>query len=1082
MKIDHSINGTHFKRGITHIVLFLLVMIALSECSTKKNTVLTRTYHNITAHYNVYFNGHEALKSGEKKIENAYPDDYSKVLPVFKSSDPRTDKTATTDMNVAIDKSIKLIKLHSITKKPALRGKMTDSYREFASKTEFNRWVPEAYLMMGQAYFFQHKFSSAISNFSLLIRNYKDASCRYDALLWLVRGYVESERFSEAQDQLVRLEADPGFPKRLQGDLAAVTADLYIRLGKNEEAISYLQTAIKLIHQRKAKIRYHFILAQLYHETGKEDLAATQYQQVVKMHPPYEMAFYAQINTVLASSDEASTDKLIGQLKKMLTSNNNRDYFDLIHFALGNIYQKKGETDLAINHYKLASVYGTNNNVQKTQTCITLANLYFSKKKYIPASCYYDSAMLVLDNQDPSYKLISDRATGLENLVQNLRIYNKEDSLQRLAKMSTSDRNKLIDQWIVLAKAKKRKEDQQKEFPANQQTLISINSISGQDASVFYFYSPTTIAYGKKDFERLWGKRKLEDNWRRKDKKANMNSSPEEADQKQITAVTDSLKKQKTDSFSREFYMAEIPVNDSLMLLSNERLKTSLFQAARILKNEFADYTSSTELFLELLKRFPGNEYELSAYFDLYEEYTTLNNSSLSSKYKNLIISKYPQSKYALYLLNPKYLIELQSKNDNINRIYEQAFSLFKQKKYTEVTSVCNRMITMGPDSLLKPKIEFLKAVSEPGGNNNQLLASNLKHFVHSFPNSEPKPLADEILKLINMNAFTDYQKLVESGYLSNVIKNDEIKSAANKNDECGGKFSYDSDLLHYFVIAFPANVSVDLNRLRYDIANYNIDHYTKIDFDINTENLNPQTKLVSVRSIEDKDHALIYFRSIIRKKNVFQTLNKVSYVNFIISSSNYRTLLNDKNYDDYLRFFIKNYSHFTQGNFSQEEIDEAPETLMNKLSTDNQPKEKGSYVIVPSATTGTSQGRPVISDATFTRPHAFILAIYDSTLTINPIRSAFDLFNKQQFSELHLSIDVKQISGLKLLIIKDLPNASAAMDYFKKIVDNRNLFNHLSDGKYRNFVIEKENLSRLSSSSDVDSYISVFRDKYLKK
>ncbi len=507
-----------------------------------------------------------------------------------------------------------------------------------------------------------------------------------------------------------------------------------------------------------------------------------------------------------------------------------------------------------------------------------------------------------------------------------------------------------------------------------------------------------------------------------------------------------------------------------------------MFQAARILKNEFSDYASSTELFLELLKRFPRNEYELSIYFDLYEEYATLNNSDLSSKYKNLIISKYPQSKYALYLQNPKYLVELQTKNDNINRMYEQTFTLFKQKKYTEVTALCNQMIAMTPDSLLGSKIAFLKAVSEPGGNNNQLLATNLKSFGHSFPKSEPKPLADEILKLISMNAFTDYQKLVESGYLNNEIKNEEIKRTTNKNDEFGGKFSYEPDLLHYFVIAFPSNASVDLNRLRYDIANYNIDHYTKIDFDINTEDLNPQTKLVSVRSIEDKDHALIYFRSIIRKKSVFQTLNKTSYVNFIISSSNYRALLNDKNDDDYLRFFIKNYSHFTQGNFSQEGIDEAPETLMNKLSADNQPKEKGSYVIVPSATKETTPGQPIVSDVTFTLPHAFVLAIYDSTLTVNPVRSDFERFNKHQFSKLGLSIDIKKISGIRLLIIKDLPNASAAMNYFRSVVDSRNLFDHLSDGKYRNFVITKQNLNQLSSSSDVDNYISIFRDKYLKK
>ena len=57
-----------------------------------------------------------------------------------------------------------------------------------------------------------------------------------------------------------------------------------------------------------------------------------------------------------------------------------------------------------------------------------------------------------------------------------------------------------------------------------------------------------------------------------------------------------------------------------------------------------------------------------------------------------------------------------------------------------------------------------------------------------------------------------------------------------NADDEFGGKFTYDEDLLHYFVIAYPREAKVDLNRLNFDIANYNIDHYTKVDFDIETE------------------------------------------------------------------------------------------------------------------------------------------------------------------------------------------------------------------------------------------------------
>nr|MBP8947058.1 hypothetical protein [Bacteroidales bacterium] len=44
------------------IPILIALFIFLAACSTKKNTFTSRTYHNLTAHFNAYFNGKEALK------------------------------------------------------------------------------------------------------------------------------------------------------------------------------------------------------------------------------------------------------------------------------------------------------------------------------------------------------------------------------------------------------------------------------------------------------------------------------------------------------------------------------------------------------------------------------------------------------------------------------------------------------------------------------------------------------------------------------------------------------------------------------------------------------------------------------------------------------------------------------------------------------------------------------------------------------------------------------------------------------------------------------------------------------------
>ena len=45
---------------------------------------------------------------------------------------------------------------------------------------------------------------------------------------------------------------------------------------------------------------------------------------------------------------------------------------------------------------------------------------------------------------------------------------------------------------------------------------------------------------------------------------------------------------------------------------------------------------------------------------------------------------------------------------------------------------------------------------------------------------------------------------------------------------------------------------------------------------------------------------------SIIRKPDVFKTLAGKPYLNFIVSNSNYRQMLNDRTYDEYVAYFAK--------------------------------------------------------------------------------------------------------------------------------------------------------------------------------
>ena len=1002
------------KRIFLHTVVILFLISLISSCSVEKNTRVSRTYHNITSHYNIYFNANESLKKGITQINKSLDDDFTRILPIYKSSNPSAARLVKSDMDYAIVKASKLIEVHSITQKPKRRRIRSRKYQEFASKEEFNKWVDDSYILMGEAYFYEQNYSAAITNFSYVVRKFSEEDTKYEAFIWLIRCYSELGRYVEASEVIQSVQGDDYFPKRLEKDLALATADYHMKQKDYEEAIKYLEIAISKMNQNSKKARYQYIIAQLYQEIGQPEKAAQAFTMVTKMHPAYKMEFNAMINAADVFTGTGDSDKLKKDLNRLLRDKKNADFKDQIYFALGNMYFKEGNRELAVENYKKSVSSSFSNQYQRALSAITLGDLYFQDLNYRGAQAYYDSAMIIIDDTYPNYDEISAKYKSLSNLVTNLMTVEREDSLQRVAQMSENERDAFINNLI---KEEQEKQRNQENLAIQGQTgrgfyLSNRNGLgmgSQQSGAGWYFYNPQTVSYGKVAFQQRWGKRPLEDDWRRSNKNTisvnAMNETEEPVDSSQIqNRVEDPLKK--------EYYTQDLPLNDSLMALSNNRIRDALYNAGRLFKTEFKNYPKSAESYEELDKRFPNNIYLLSSYYDLYDLYELMGDSQKSDYYKNLIVSNFPKSKYAQFLINPNYFVEMQAMQDSLNSLYQETYRDYKAGRYKNVIGLTSEMRKLEPDSTYLSKIDFMGTIARGTQTDVGSFEKLLSTYIKNFPKAEPAPLANEILKLIQDSTLADYQKLVDMGYINEEIQNPELLPGNNeKNDEFGGKFSYDEDLLHYFVIAYPKDADVDLNRLKFDIANYNIDHYTKIDFDLESANLNDNTSLLVVRALDNKEDALIYHGAIIRKASVFKALNNIKYVNFVISSTNYREILSEKSMSDYLKFFVKNYSRFIGPNFSDEEPEVSPEELMARAQQEeNALQEKGTYVVVNTGTTS-------LFNAKIDTTQSFVIAIKDKNLSLRQTLNDFSQFNRSEFRIWNLALQIKTLTDYQLLL-----------------------------------------------------------------
>lgn len=873
----------------------ILILSFLLSCSTEKNTPISRAYHDITTKYNILFNGDESFKKGLMALRQSYQDNYNEVLPVFLYGDEKLVGTISSDMDRTIKKCTKIISLHSITAKPELKDNenLSDKKREFYNKNEFNKWMDDVYLLMGKAHFYKHEYKMAKETFTYMLSEFKEGPLTYDARIWLARIGNEQKDYKNSLDLLTELQKDENFPDRLRSDLNTTWADYYIKQKEYSSAIPYLGKAVNDVKNKSSRIRYTFILAQLNVIDGNLSKASDLYKQVIKLNPPYEMTFHARINRALTyESGSGSAKKIEVELKKMLRDDKNIEYQDQIYYALGNLSYKQGKKEEALDYYKSSVRHSTNNTGQKARSYLTMADIYYDKPDYIMSQAYYDSAVSILDMDYPNYDILYAKSTSLTRLVNEINTVSREDSLLRLSDMDSTQLLAFVDNLITGVRAKELEELRLKQDALIKQqsdrVLTSNNgpTVVGGGNTNWYFYNPTAKNLGRKDFQAKWGNRKLEDNWRRKNKNTVSFGVAPTADIQSAQGNATTQDNKTSDNKTRAFYLQDIPFSDSAKVSSNKKIQQALFNAGLIYKDDLKDYKNSVQEFETLVHRYPNTPLKLTAYYNLYSVYLLLNDKAKVEYYKNSIIREFPESTYAKVLINPDYVKEMETELDKAKKYYNETYALFRDQKYTEVITRTDYALKTYDDADLLPKFEYMHTISAGKSQDVNTFRKELLNLISKYPNTG---VADNAKILIR--------------YIDN--QHPEVQEQAVQ-EQAEELYQISDSLEHYFAFVIPKNVNI--NQLLFNIINFNLDNFPDNKLTQVKEQLNDKQDVVLVKSFESKNEVMFYYKKITASDETFKDIQKNELIPLVISTANYKILQQDKSVDKYIKFFDQHY------------------------------------------------------------------------------------------------------------------------------------------------------------------------------
>ena len=876
-------------------ILVLSGLTIFSACSTKKNTFVRRTYHNLTAHYNVYWNGMDNMRQGVKEYHAGLKDNYSVVIPVYQYGDKASASKISQYADIAIKKASKAINKHSMS----------------FNRKEYNRWIDDCYMLIGKSYFYKQDYPMARRTFEFVIKTFNYNDIKYEAMLWQARANIQIGDFNRAEPMLDMLQSKINkgdAPADYETALNLVYGQFFIMQKNYDAAVPYLNRALELNPTNAERTRCQFILGQIHQLNGELNDASKFYATVIKHAKSYEMEFNAKINMAQCyDSKSGNREFIVKKLTKMLKDDKNKDFLDQVYYALAHIALKDSDTAVAIDYYKKSVTNSKTNNYQKAISSLELADIYFGTRNYMTSQAYYDSTMQFLPKDYPGYKDLAKRTSTLTDLVKNLGVVQRQDSLQKLAGMTEDQRNKIIDQIIAKLVAEEMRKQMEEQRRQESQSILGQQGMGQDQQSVgsntgrWYFYNPTTMSNGFSTFMRKWGRRKIEDNWFLTDKSAaSFANEPPITDSipgapgdttkggKKIAAKSKNPKE-------RAFYTPDIPLTKEKVAASNDMIIEALYQAGFIYVEGLGDYGSATQTFTTLLERYPDNKYKIQTAYELWQLYSHLQDQPKSDLYKNQILSLYPESDYAKLLVNPNYYKEINARQSEASKLYYDTYKAFTNQQYYMVIN--NADIARGKyksDSLLMPKFDYMRALALGKIEVVDSLVTAMNKVIRDYPYSKVKPMAENVLAFLGTQKDSKGQPIATD---STTVADNTVRL-----------YKFDPNAMHFYILVVNDNL-VDVDALKIKISDYNTKFHDLEKLMVNSLLLDNGRQMITVNNFDNAETAMNYFIGILNSKYIFTKLeNAGEYFNFVISVENYPVLYKNKDIPQYLRFFEKNY------------------------------------------------------------------------------------------------------------------------------------------------------------------------------
>ncbi len=847
----------------------LFLALFLAGCSAEKKTLVSRSYHNLTARFNAYFLANERMKEIEAAYWQNQEDNYYDILRIY----PKVDTVTASGLQEPLEDCIKKASI-------AIQNHKN------------SKWMDDSYVLVGKARYYSADFVNAIETFKFVnINSEDDDDTRHEALVFLMRTFIDYNEQNNAIAVSDYLRKEKLNKENLK-DLYLTRAYLYQQRDDYNNMVKNLALAAPLLGKEDQPARYHFIIGQIFQELGFESLAYENYDKTLKNNPAYELSFYARLNMaqVFELADAKDVEKNRKFFRNLLNDAKNKEFQDKIYYEMAEFEKEQGNRELAIEYYKESAKASTNNRRQQSYAFHRLGQIYYEEtKQYELAKAYYDSTIAVMPTDEPEFESIRKRQEILADFVLQINTIASQDSLLQLAAMDTTELIAMADQQFAKEQEKAREEERSARrntsFASNQDNPFAQGNSNSGAGSTWYFYNPASLSTGQANFIRKWGDRPLADNWRRREalrtaqrNTVAANQIEEEADE---NAETEMDQQEQQEAFRQEF-LSKIPFTAAAKTEAHKKIEDAYYLLGKIYNFNLEEKQNAEATFQKLLNRYPESSYTPEVLYFLYIIGNDIEQGR-GEQYKERLLAAFPNSTYSKTIVNPNYKQESEALSAALKSTYAIAFDLYKKEDYQAADSILQVAINDNPVNDFTDNLTLLRILIMGRTENLSVYQFSLQDFIAKYPDSELINYAESLLQT------------------SRGFETSEIREQGEES------FIRDLDQEHFFVIIFnKASGLADILPQKLDTLSNN--EFQSLDLKSANMNLDDEKGMILVNEFKNRADAQKYLQTYQNTEAVKNEINDNKVQDFIITKDNFQILYKTKDISSYVSFYEKHY------------------------------------------------------------------------------------------------------------------------------------------------------------------------------